>query len=250
MMRVLNSEDFILHVRIDMTKWSTHNSRWPNAIVGNSIPSQKTFELDDTFTNLEIGDKLTGNIHIEQIPEDRQPSIEIKGDANLVEQVKYNLYNGRLILSADNRFRSRNNLTINLYTNDLKSIQADFVGSIRMDRAFTGEAMEIIMKGVGSFRADSLYINVLTVRTEGVGSSTLSGKADRTSLATAGTGSINAFELLSDTVSAYVNGVGSIRCNPIAFLEGRIYGIGSITYKEEPLNKDISSFGIGSIKKR
>jgi hypothetical protein len=129
-------------------------------------------------------------------------------------------------------------------------VETGFVGNIHMNRAFTGDEMEVIMKGVGNFYADSLYANSLTVRTSGVGTASLSGKADKTTLETSGTGKINAMELPSDTVYAYVSGVGTIQCNPIDFLEGRVSGIGSITYKEEPKYKDVSSSGIGKIKKR
>jgi hypothetical protein len=200
---------------------------------------------------LEIGDHLIANIQIEQIPYDAQPSIEISGDENLVHLVKHNLYNERLTLSASNRFRNKNNdLIIKVRTNDLRNVQAGSVGSIRLNSAFAGDEMAIIMKGVGNFYADSLYVNALTVRTEGVGSATVSGKSGNARFETAGVGKINAFELLSDTIYAKVEGVGAIDCNPVEFLEGNTYGIGSITYKEEPGNKHTGSFGLGKIKKR
>jgi phage shock protein PspC (stress-responsive transcriptional regulator) len=240
---------FFSGFRIDGKKWA-NNSWGVHAIVGNGVPSQKTFDLEDTFTCLEIGDNLMANIQIEQIPYNVQPSIEISGDANLVELVRYNLHGERLTLSATNRFRSKSNLTIKLNTNDLRSIQAGFVGNIRMNNAFTGDELDIRMRGVGNFRADSLYVHSLTVRTEGVGSATLSGKAEQTTLETRGAGSINAMELVSDTVYAQVAGVGSIQCDPVEYLEGRLQGVGTITYKEEPKNKNVSSSGIGSIKRR
>jgi hypothetical protein len=141
-------------------------------------------------------------------------------------------------------------LTINLQTNELKHVEAGFVGNIRINSAFTGEEMEITMKGVGNFYADSMFANVLTVRTEGVGSATISGKAEKVSLETSGTGSINAMELQADTVYAQVNGVGAIKCNPVELLEARLNGVGSITYKEEPKHKDVGWYGIGRIKRR
>jgi len=241
---------FFSGFRIDKGNWHGNPSWWPNAIIGNDISSQQMINIDEPFTRLEIGDYLAGTIYIEQIPEEEQPSLEIKGDENLVALIRHNIYDGRLTLSAYNRYRSQKNLSIYLRTNELKQIEAGFIGDIRMNRAFTGEEMEIVMKGVGSLQADSLYITSLTVRTEGVGSANLAGKAAKTTLETAGTGNINAYDLLSDAIYARVNGVGAIQCNPVDFLEGRVYGIGSITFKEEPTNKDVSSFGIGRIKRR
>ena len=241
---------FFSGFKINRIEWATNKTWWPDAIIGNGLPVQKTFDLDGAFTWLEIDDYIAANIQIEQIPFDAQATLEISGDENLVEQVRFNVYDGRLTLSSLNRFRGKNNLTINLHVNDLKSIQAGFIGNIRMNSAFIGNEMEVIMKGIGNFYADSLYANSLIVRTEGVGSATVSGKANKTSLETSGTGNINAMELQSDTVYAQVNGIGAIQCNPVDFFEGRVYGIGSITYKEEPKQKDVGTFGVGKIKKR
>ena len=240
--------------RIDRRHLFDNNWKWPfsvenRVIRGNNIPSQKIFDLETPFNSLEIDKYLNTSISIEQTADDRV-SIEITGDENLVEEVRYNQYDRRLILSTNNRLDSKNNLKITLRTNDLNHIQASFVGSIRMDRAFTGDNLEIIMKGVGNFRSDSLYVKSLTIRCEGVGSVGISGKADKVHLETAGTGSVDAMELLSDTVYAQVNGVGSIQCNPVEYLEGRVNGVGSITYKEEPESKDVRSSGIGRIKRR
>jgi len=240
---------FFSGFRINKTEWNK-NPGWPNVVAGNNIPFSKTYDLADIFTVLEINDNLTANIYIEQIPLNAQSSIEISGDENLVELVKYDLYNARLELSASNKYRAKRDLTIHLKTNDLKYIRTGSIGNIRINGAFTSDELEVIMKGVGNFNADSLYANSLTINTQGVGTANLSGRTDKISLETSGTGSINAIELQSDTVYARVNGVGSIQCYPIDYLEGRVNGIGSITYKEEPKHKDTGTLGIGKIKKK
>jgi len=176
--------------------------------------------------------------------------IEIKGDENLVEQVKYVLQDGRLILSSNNKLYCDNNLKISLKTNDLKSISTGFIGNVQMNSAFYGEELKIGMSGAGNFSADSLFINSLTVNSGGIASIRLSGKANKAQFDLSGAGKIDAFELVSDTVFARVNGVGSIQCNPLEYLDGRLLGIGKITYKQEPKSKKFVSAGIGRMKWR
>ena len=241
---------FFSGFKISKSEWANNQKWWPNAIVGNGISTQKWIELDSTLHGLEIHDIVISTIQIEQIPYDVIPSIEILGDENIVELVQHSLYNGLLTLSALNKFSNNSNLTIHLRTNDLKAIQAGFVGSIRMNSAFVGDDMEVVMKGVSNFHADSLYIKKLTVRTKGVGSANIAGKSNNSHFETAGVGKIHALELLSDTIYANVKGVGSIECNPVEYLEGSTHGIGSITYKEEPAKKNVDAYGIGKIKKR
>ena len=220
-----------------------------NIIKGNGIPSEKTYILEEPVNYVEAGKYLCAVLQIEQT-QDETPSLVISGDENLVDQVRYDLQNGRLNLSANDHLNCENNLRILLRTNDLKGIHSGFIGNIKMNRAFTSEDMEIKITGPGSFIADSLYINSLKVRSEGVAYVDLSGKVNVAHLDLSGTGKIDATELLSDTVYAQVSGVGTIQCNPSEYLDGVLKGIGTIIYKEEPKNKNISTAGIGRIKRK
>ena len=238
--------------RIDRNHWF-RNWNWPyisnNQIIqGNGILSEKSYDIEEPVTSVEMGRDLFANLQIEQIPSDTT-LIVISGDENLVDRVKYDLQDGRLILSSTDPLRSENNLIIRLQTNNLKEIQSNVVGNIQMNSAFIGDTLEIKMSGPGNFRADSLDIHSLSVRSEGIASMNLSGKANNVHLDLAGTGKIDALELLSDTVYASVEGVGSIHCNPVDYLEGRLNGVGKITYKEEPKIKNTNSIGVGKIGK-
>ena len=239
-------------LRFHRNNWFS-NLDWPHEpghhpVRGNGILSEKLFDLDEPVTCLEMDKYLCANMQIEQAPGEK-PSIVVSGDENLVDEVKYELQDGRLILSSYHPLRSENNLIIRLRTNELKTIQSNIVGNIQLTRAFTGDALEIRMAGPGNFRADSLYVHSLTVHSEGIASVHLSGKASNTRFDLEGTGKIDAMELVSDTVYAHVDGVGSIQCNPVEYLEGRLNGIGKITYKEEPRGKNIGTVGIGKIGK-
>jgi len=240
--------------RIDRHNWGRNwHVNWGHlydrhAIRGNGISSEKTVDFDGTVEYVEIGKNLIANLKIEQI-QSGYASIIISGDGNLIEQVKYNLSDGRLKLTSDNPLRSENNLIIRLLTSDIKGVKSNVVGNIQMNHAFLSDELEINMSGPSRFSADSLLVQTLKVRSEGIASVRLSGKANNTRLELSGTGKIDAFELLSDTVYARLEGIGSIQCNPIDYLEGRLQGIGKITYKYEPKVKNITSEGIGKIGK-
>jgi len=238
--------------RIDKNDWFK-NVNWSqvsnNQIVkGDGLLSKEFFELDYPVSTVTIGRNLNANLQVEQVESDKT-SIEISGDGNLIEQVKYEINEGNLELLSYNLLKSENDMIIRLKTKKLKGIGSDIGGNIKINGAFTGNELEIKLKGPGNFRADSLYINSLTVKADGIASVDLSGKTNKTRLDLSGAGNIDAYNLLSDTVYAYVEGVGSIKCNPVDYLEGSLKGVGKITYKEEPRIKNISSEGIGKIGK-
>jgi hypothetical protein len=240
--------------RIDKDNWFKNgNWNWPglsgrHSIRGNGISSEKTYTLNGPVSYVELDKYLFANLQIEQTQSDSD-AIVISGDENLIDQVKYDLQDGRLTLSSLNPLRSENNLIIRLQSKNLKGIRSTIAGNIQMNRAFTGDELNIDLNGPGNLQADSLYVRSLTVHSEGIGSIRLVGKANKANFDMKGVGGINAFELPSDTVYAYVQGVGSIKCNPTEYLEGRLQGIGTITYKDEPKVTNITKDGIGKIGK-
>ena len=231
----------------NLNYWSYHSDH--PAIRGNGILSEKTYDLSEPITGVEIDGNLYANLQIEQIQSDTT-SFTISGDENLIDRVKYNLRDGQLFLSSSGLLRSKNDLIIRLHTGNLKSIRSNVLGNIRLNRAFRGDELKIDMNGPGKFRADSLYVQSLTVCSEGVASVNLSGKANKVRFDLSGAGKIAAFDLPADTVYAHIDGVGSIQCNPTEYLGGHLSGVGKITYKEEPKIKNITSEGLGKIGKK
>ena len=219
-----------------------------NSIKGNGIISGKSISLEEPVSSVILGRNINANLQIQQIDSEFE-LLAIDGDNNLIDLVKYNLNDGKLELYSDNFLKSENNINIKLNTNSLKEIISNNIGNIQIDRAFTGDDLEIKMNGPGKFRADSLYVNSLAVRSDGIASVDLSGKVNNATLKLSGAGKIDAYNLLSDTVYAYVEGVGSIKCNPSDYLEGSLKGVGKITYRDEPRIKNINSEGIGKIGK-
>ena len=211
-------------------------------------PFTVTFPLDKPFDQLEIDQYLKATVYVEQTDEDA--SIEIKGGDRFFDQYAYQEKDNVLRLYLDEKAENEKDIRITIRTNDLKSIKADFVGNIHIKGAFKGDDLKVIMRGAGNFYADDLSVNKLTVLSEGVGSAYISGEANKARLETGGVGKIDAIKLLSDSVYAEVTNVGYILCNPVEYLEGRVNGVGSITYKNEPTNKKVSVLGIGKVKKQ
>jgi len=200
---------------------------------------------------IEMGKHLIGNLQIEQVS-GSSTSVLINGDSNLIDKVKVNMKDEKtLSLSISNhyRFKPTTPLIIRIQTPDPQKIKVLSVGNVSIPNALRVPELSIHMEGAGKVEADSLYVDVLKVRNEGVGSVSLAGIARNTNLELKGVGSIHAFELVSDSVTALVNGVGSIHCNPVEYLRGNVKGVGNISYKSEPKSKNTSINGVGKIKK-
>ena len=218
-------------------------------IKGNGILSEKEDFFSAPIDYIVMENDLINNLQIEQTASDTS-SILISGDENLIDKIRYELRGRKLYLSSRGgiyNHQGKSNFIVRLQAPSLKGIKIKSIGNVSINNKFISDTFEIEMEGAGRFQADSLIVKSLKVEAEGIGSVILAGTAENVKFDLEGAGKIDALELLSSSVIAKVEGIGSIKCNPVDYFKGRIHGIGSITYKTEPKQKDIVTVGIGRI---
>ncbi|MDR2058292.1 MAG: DUF2807 domain-containing protein [Dysgonamonadaceae bacterium] len=227
--------------------WNWNVTSDKTAIQGNGIFAEKEFFIAP-IDHVTINNGLTAHLQIEQITGD-SVSICVSGDENLINEIEYKVNGNDLYLSTckDYRFHSDNNLIIRIKTPLLKGIKSEAIGNISMNKSFLCEELKIELEGTGKFEADSLTAQLLTVKLKGIGTIYLAGNAEKTDFKMEGSGKIDASELISEIVYARLEGIGTIRCNPTQYLDAKVFGIGTITYKNEPEKKDTYTIGIGKI---
>ncbi|MDL2322750.1 DUF2807 domain-containing protein [Bacteroidales bacterium OttesenSCG-928-A17] len=219
-------------------------------VSGNGQLADAEYILTDPVKSIRLTEKVWANLQIEQVPGD-STSIFISGDENLIEKIKYQLHEGKLVLSTHNsiRLNSDNNLIIRIRTSEPEKIQSEMLGNILINKPFQVENLEIKIEGAGRFRADSLNVGALKVKSQGIGSTELAGNIRRGNFVLEGAGEINAYELRADSIIARVDGVGSVTCDPVKYLKADLNGIGKISYKSEPEVKHSGIVGMGKIGK-
>ncbi|MDR0863755.1 MAG: DUF2807 domain-containing protein [Candidatus Symbiothrix sp.] len=235
------------NLRSSLRGWNS-NKFYEYTIEGNGIRADRTESLS-LVDFIELDDNLIADVRIEQVSTG-ETSLHITGDSNLIDKIEVKQdEQGKLALSTTDNYylKSKTPIVICLRTPDLHGIKVETIGNIHLPGAFKTDYFAIAMEGAGKLRADSLYSNELTVKTEGVGAVTLAGATRNATFELEGAGSINALELLSDSVYARLDGVGSIKCNPVQHLYGNVNGVGKITYKTEPQTKNGGVFGVGKI---
>ena len=82
----------------------------------------------------------------------------------------------------------------------------------------------------------------------GVADITLGGETTNSDMSVSGKANINAYELKSKNANCSVSGMGYIDLYASERLSAHVSGIGKINYKGNPIDKELSTSGIGSIK--
>ncbi|MDR0427027.1 MAG: DUF2807 domain-containing protein, partial [Dysgonamonadaceae bacterium] len=215
-------------------------------IEGNGVIEEKEM-IFPLIEKIKMRD-INVNVQIEQIKEG-DDSVLISGDSNLLEYLQLKNDDGLLEIRSSTRkpYKPTVPSIVRVRSKNINELTLKSLGNINLPQAFYGDELQINMEGAGMITADSLYVQKLNVKSEGIGSVTLVGQTKNATFDVEGAGIIRAFDLGVDSVRAQLDGVGSIQCNPSLYLDGTVDGIGEIVYTQEPKSKNISFSGMGKI---
>lgn len=199
-----------------------------------------------------IDSDIVGNVVYAQSEEGF--SVEAEGDEELVENLRVEVKDQRLILRDEKktgrkligRFRA-NKLTVKISSPELVRIQSDGAGGITLEGKVVTDRLEIESDGVGNVEADDLHSIQLRVDSDGVGHVRLRGSGKKAILSSSGVGGIDAQHYQAEDVIVELLGMGGIKCYASHEIELYGKGVGGITYYGDPDIKALDKSGVGKI---
>ncbi len=220
-----------------------------SCIATNGQSRHATDQFDVTpFTAIESS--VVANIEIRQ---SSNTSVTAEGSERLLDILEVRMDNGKLVLDMEDRHLKKlkgnaDKLIISITTPTLSEIDFEGVGNIEIHGTFSMPELIIDSEGVGNFKANNLDVEFIRISSEGVGNTTLGGKADRVEISSEGVGNVNASKLVSRSTTVSSEGVGNVSCHASEYLKIRSDGIGGVTYYGNPAETDFFKNGIGKIK--
>jgi hypothetical protein len=172
---------------------------------------------------------LAGTLQVE-VTLGKAASVEIVGDADLVDKVTTKVKDGALVINTPelrgNDHRRNSHLRAIITAPDLTALTISGTGGIK----------------VGGVANDRLAISV-----PGTGAITATGSTGALHVDLAGTGEVAAKQLSARDVVVDIAGTGSARLNATRSLEARITGTGSVNVHGHPSQVRKSVSGVGSV---
>ncbi|MFI5135683.1 MAG: GIN domain-containing protein [Chitinophagales bacterium] len=162
--------------------------------------------------------------------QDSSSYVEVNSYENLVPLIETTVENSNLHIDSRKQISMMDNdrVKVTIHAPSLDEMSLSGVGSIKTEKPFHFNSIDMTLSGVGSINID--------------------GDAHVANLINSGAGSIDIKGMNVDSVYATNSGVGSIRCAPIKYLKAIVSGVGSISYSGNPVvDKTVS--GVGSIHK-
>ncbi len=208
---------------------------------GNVVAEQRAISA---FNQLEVNGVF--NLYISQGDSE---AVKIETDKNLLKLIETKNDGSKLIIKLETNEKSIKATKINVFLTikNIKKFEFNVIGNIE-STALNLSSLEIIGSGVGNSKLELNAENV-DGKFSNVGSIALKGKIRNVALNSTGVGSIDALELITDTLVLNSSGVGNVEVNAEKEISIISSGIGSVKYKGNAVIKNIDASGIGRVKK-
>ncbi len=196
------------------------------ATIASAEPGQVTQSRQvAAFHGIDLGGVLTVEV---TIAPGQPASVQIVGDADLVDRVTATVKDGVLLLDT-------RDLHINHRNAHLRAI----VSAPGLDA--------LAISGTGGMKVTGIAGERLAVALSGTGSLTMQGTTSELRATVSGTGDIAGGRLDAKDVVVQITGAGSARLHATRSVDARVGGVGSVTVHGHPAQVKKSVSGVGSI---
>ncbi len=177
-----------------------------------------------TFTAVHIN----GAYEVEIVAQKEQ-SLEIEGDDNLLPLIKTEVKNGELEIGNEKAFSTKHKLHVRISVQNLDGIHTS---------------------GASNFVATGIKSDAFKIETSGASEFKLSGEVKTLSIESSGAGSIDAKDLRAEKVDISSSGAATADVYASEELSASVSGAGSVDYYGNPKTVKEDKSGAGSITKR
>ncbi|MGB3777843.1 MAG: head GIN domain-containing protein [Tunicatimonas sp.] len=209
---------------------------------GNVVEENRPVE---SFSSIDVGGVL--NVYLTQGDTE---SVTVEADENLLDLIITENRGNTLVVKLKKGIDIKKAKDKNVYIT-LRSIDELEVGgvvNVKSTNALTADAFDLDIGGVGNTDLE-LRCDRLNAKADMVGNLTLSGEVREANIRNGGVGSLKAFDLKVDRLTIKNSGVGSAEVQAQEEISINSSGVGSVRYKGDPVVKELSTSGVGKVKK-
>ena len=202
----------------------------------------------DSFRNIEF--EGWGNVYL--IPGEEE-LVEIESDddlpvAEVLTEVQGNTLYIQYRMEDENILETEPRINVHITYRKLEGIEAIGLVNVATESPIVASELRIHIEGLGKKYLE-VDVNDLDVSVEGVAKMRLTGKADRQHILFDGIGKIWAEDLVTQTTTAEINGMGNLYVHATERLAVEVNGFGAkIRYKGNPKEKDFEKAGFVSVR--
>jgi hypothetical protein len=206
-----------------------------------------TASAQQTRTVGEFSGIKAGDAFEIRITQGENPSLKVEAPESLQNQIKTEVKDGILNISAEGNLKTNDEITISIAMKTLSSLDISGAAEVKGENPFTVDKLSIKTNGAGDINLD-VKANEILADISGAGDVTLKGTVQLLDASVSGAGDLKASNLEANKVKAKVSGAGDAKIYAVQGLDADISGAGSIIYKGNPADRNVNISGAGSVR--
>ncbi|UII80181.1 head GIN domain-containing protein [Flagellimonas sp. CMM7] len=223
------------------------NAQWGKRVKGNG---------NVVTVERSVGDydavALAGWFDVELVDGD-EGEITLKGESNLLEYIKTEVKNGKLIVKAEKGVNLRpsnwnSGIYITVPVETINSVTLSGSGDIVSKTTLKSDDFATRISGSGDITLDIEAENV-EATLSGSGDINLEGRTTNLDIQVSGSGDIKAYGLEAEFATVQVSGSADVKVTVNQSIDARVSGSGDISYRGNPKKIKSKSSGAGDISK-
>lgn len=177
-------------------------------------------------------------------------SVKVETDENLQQYIVVKNEGDKLLVKTKDKVSIPGSSKLKVYINIKNLRQLDFssVGSLSTTNTLKLDSLDLVSESVGKLNLD-IQADFLRANLNSVGSTTLQGKVREVRINNKSVGTLSAYDLKADTLMIHNTAVGTAEIYADKAFYIRSSAIGTLYYKGPGEVKELSSEGIGKVKK-
>lgn len=194
------------------------------------------------FSGIKAGDAF--NIVISQ---SETNTVNVDADEKALSQIKTEVKDGILNVNGEGNVRSTKPIVINIGVKSLNHLDVSGASDVKAMNQLICDKISVESSGAGDIHLD-IKADEIKAQLSGAGDITLKGTTQILSANISGAGDLKAQGLEAEKATIKVSGAGNAKINVKQKLAADVSGAGSIIYKGNPVERDVTISGFGSVR--
>ncbi len=207
-----------------------------------TLSMQAQVRNTEDFTGIKVDDSF--NILISQ---GSANTINVDAPERVQSQIKTEVKDGILIISGEGTIKTEKPVIISIGVKSINAIIVSGSGEVKTQNLLICDKLTLESSGAGDIHLN-VKANEIKGQLSGSGDITLSGTAQYLDATVSGAGDFKASNLETDKAKILVSGAGDAKVYVKKSLDADVSGAGSIIYKGNPTERNVSISGAGSVR--
>jgi hypothetical protein len=194
------------------------------------------------YNGVKVGDSFTV-----EISQNETNILRVDAESAILSQIKTEVKDSVLFIYTEGKIKTDKPIAINIGVKSLNFLDVSGAANVKTINQLKCNSIAITSSGAGDVEVNT-KANSIIIMLSGAGNIHLKGITQILDVKASGAGELIATDLEATKVIAKVSGAGNVKVYATQSINADVSGVGSVIYKGNPIEREVSITGRGSVR--